>query len=81
MSAFQEIKSLFESAIQDLKAHPDAGKGTATTIVASTAGLASRIEDGAWRLVASLCLAQLDDSSAIGYRCYTAANTTRHTRV
>jgi len=45
------MKSLFLSAMDDLKADPAAGKGTATTLVTWTSGMASRIEDGAWRLV------------------------------
>ncbi len=52
MTTTQDMKAMIEGAIEDLRGDPNAGKGTASTVVTWTAGVASRIEDGPWRFVA-----------------------------
>ena len=52
MATPAELRQLLEATLADLSSSPDAGKGTATTVATWTSGVACRIDDGRWRLVA-----------------------------
>jgi uncharacterized OsmC-like protein len=45
-----DFKQAFERAADEMRRNPEAGRGTATTVVRVRSGVTCDIEDGAWRL-------------------------------